>query len=92
MGAGMEATSHYVPTVERMGSTSLTTDSCYQQMWGKKPANFIDGKFVYEKKVEQQGPGQVSDCVDIKWMNKNRPKSLSYAPAITWNYYAPLTG
>ncbi len=25
----------------------------------KKPANFIDGKFVYEKKVEWQGPGQV---------------------------------
>ncbi len=51
VGAGMEATSHYVPTVERMGSTTLTTASCYQRKC-KKPANFIDVKFVYEKKVE----------------------------------------
>jgi hypothetical protein len=58
---------------------------------GKKPANFFDGKFVYEKKVKGQGPGQVSDCVDIKWINKNRPKGLLYAPIITRNYYAPLT-
>jgi hypothetical protein len=46
---------------------------------------------VYEKKVEIQVPGQVSGCVDIKWINKNRQKGLSYAPAITWNDYAPLT-
>jgi hypothetical protein len=40
VGAGMEATSHYVPTAERMGSTTLTTASCYQR------------KCMYEKKVE----------------------------------------
>jgi hypothetical protein len=51
VGAGMEETSRYVPTAERMGSTTLTTDSCYQRKC-KKPANFIDGKFVYEKKVK----------------------------------------
>jgi hypothetical protein len=31
MGAGMEATSHYVPTAERMGSASLMTASCYHK-------------------------------------------------------------
>ncbi len=30
MGTGMEATSHYVPTAEKMGITSLTTASHYQ--------------------------------------------------------------
>ncbi len=30
VGAGIEATSYYVPTAERMGSTSLTTASSYQ--------------------------------------------------------------
>ena len=35
--------------------------------------------------------GLDSDCVDIEWINKNRPKGLSYAPVITRNYYAPLT-
>ncbi len=30
VGAGIKATSHYAPTAERMGSTSLTTASSYQ--------------------------------------------------------------
>ncbi len=52
VGTEMEATSHYVPTAERIGSKSLTTASHYQRTQAKKPANFIDGKFVYEKKME----------------------------------------
>jgi hypothetical protein len=52
VGAGMEATSHYVPTAEK--NEKYKPDNCFSlpANAGKKARNFIDGKFVYEKKVE----------------------------------------
>ncbi len=51
LGTGMEAISHYVPTAKNGKHKS---DNCFllPANAGKKPANYIDEKFVYEKKVE----------------------------------------
>ncbi len=50
VGTDMEATSH--PHCGTNGKHK--PDDCFllPANAGKKPANFIDGKFVYEKKVE----------------------------------------
>ncbi len=48
VGAGMETTSHYVPTVERIGSTSLTTASRYQQTRGKIRQTSLMGSLCEE--------------------------------------------
>ncbi len=56
VGAGMAATSHYVPTAERMGSTSLMTASHYQQMQAKS----------------QQTSSMGSLCMRRRWNDKDR--------------------
>jgi hypothetical protein len=56
----------------------------------KKPANFIDRRYVNGKKKEGHEPGQNSDSADNKWIIKHRPKCLLYSPVRTRNYYAPL--
>ncbi len=59
MGAGMEATSHYVPTVEKMGSTSLTTTSRYQQTQEKSRQTSLMGSLCMRRRWNDKDSGMV---------------------------------
>ncbi len=56
----------------------------------KKPAKFIGGQYVNQKKKQLQGPGHDSENVDNNWIIKNKPTSLLCPAVITCNYYSPL--
>jgi hypothetical protein len=59
VGAGMEATSHYVPTVERMGSKSLSTASHYQQMLVKSRQTLLMGILCMKRRWNDKYQGML---------------------------------
>jgi hypothetical protein len=59
MGARMEGTSHYVSTAERMGSTSLTTASCYQRMRARSWQISLMGSFCVRRRWNDMDQGKI---------------------------------
>jgi hypothetical protein len=59
IGTGMEATSHYVPTAERMGSTSLTTASCYQRTRAKSRQTSLMGSLCMSRRWNDKDQGKL---------------------------------
>ncbi len=59
VGARMEATSHYVPTAERMGSTSLTTASCYQQVQTRSKQTSLMGSLCMRRRWNDKDRGKI---------------------------------
>jgi hypothetical protein len=59
VGARMEATSHYVPTVGRMGSTSLMAASCYQQTRVRSQQISLMGSLCMRRRWDDKDWGKI---------------------------------
>ncbi len=90
VGAQMEATSHYLPTVERTGCAILTTALGYQQMRAKSQQTSLMGGLCINRRWNDKKPGLDSDCVDIKWINTIGQKVYHMHP-LSHGFTMPLS-